>query len=128
MWQYTYNLRGIYETPALTTAPESAQAFAQSLEITESARSAGRTLLTEKESKDLLAAYGIPDFNVKSFRTTNVLRWEYKPGSTLFVVWQQGRDESSPYGDFRFNRDFGRAFTTPGTNVFLVKVSRWLNF
>jgi len=34
---------------------------------------------------------GDPDFNVKSFRTTNVLRWEYKPGSTLFVVWQQAR-------------------------------------
>src|SRR5262249_42453765 len=34
-------------------------------------------------------ANGNPDFNVKSFRTTNVLRWEYKPGSTLFVVWQQ---------------------------------------
>src|SRR5207244_13423998 len=30
-----------------------------------------------------------PDFNYKSFRTTNVLRWEYKPGSTLFVVWPQ---------------------------------------
>ena len=38
------------------------------------------------------AAYGNPDFNVKSFRTTNVLRWEYRPGSTLFVVWQQARE------------------------------------
>ena len=36
---------------------------------------------------------GSPDFNYKSFRTTNVLRWEYRPGSTLFVVWQQGREE-----------------------------------
>ena len=36
---------------------------------------------------------GNPDFNYKSFRTTNVLRWEYRPGSTLFVVWQQGREE-----------------------------------
>ena len=34
------------------------------------------------------------DFNVRSFRTTNVLRWEYKPGSALFVVWQQGRRRS----------------------------------
>ena len=37
---------------------------------------------------------GNADFNVLTFRTTNVLRWEYKPGSTLFVVWQQGRDGS----------------------------------
>ena len=33
---------------------------------------------------------GNPDFNYRSFRTTNVVRWEYRPGSTLFVVWQQG--------------------------------------
>src|SRR5207244_1111961 len=33
-----------------------------------------------------------PDFNYRSFRTTNVLRWEYKPGSTLFLVWQQARE------------------------------------
>ena len=35
---------------------------------------------------------GNADFNVLSFRTTNVMRWEFKPGSTLFVVWQQGRE------------------------------------
>ncbi len=34
-----------------------------------------------------------PDFNYRSFRTTNVLRWEYKPGSALFVVWQQGKSD-----------------------------------
>ncbi len=71
---------------------------------------------------------GEPDFNYRSFRTTNVLRWEYRPGSALFVVWQQGREDTGARGDFRFGRDFGRAFTTPGTNVFLVKVSRWVNF
>ncbi|HXI27696.1 MAG TPA: DUF5916 domain-containing protein, partial [Vicinamibacterales bacterium] len=59
-----------------------------------------------------LAANGNPDFNVKSFRTTNVLRWEYKPGSTMFVVWQQSRDGSQDYGDVRFSRDFGRIFDT----------------
>ena len=34
---------------------------------------------------------GIRDFNTKSFRSNVVLRWEWKPGSTLFVVWQQNR-------------------------------------
>jgi hypothetical protein len=71
---------------------------------------------------------GDPDFNVRSFRTTNVLRWEYRPGSALFVVWQQGRDDFVPRGDFRFGRDFGGVFDAPATNVFLVKISRWLNF
>jgi Domain of unknown function (DUF5916) len=70
---------------------------------------------------------GQPDFNVRSFRTTNVLRWEYRPGSALFVVWQQGRDEFGPEGGFRFNRDFGHVFGAPATNLFLVKISRWFN-
>lgn len=71
---------------------------------------------------------GNPNFNYRSFRTTNVLRWEYRPGSSLFVVWQQGRETTADYGDFRFGRDFGRVFGTPASNVFLVKMSYWLNF
>lgn len=71
---------------------------------------------------------GNPDFNVHSFRTTNVLRWEYRPGSTLFVVWQQGRDGFQPRGDFALGRDVSRMFSAPSRNVFLVKVSRWLDF
>jgi len=71
---------------------------------------------------------GDPDFNYRSVRTTNVLRWEYRPGSALFVVWQQGREDTTSQGDFRFGRDIGGAFDTPGSNVFLVKFSRWLNF
>ncbi|MCX6380844.1 MAG: bifunctional acetate--CoA ligase family protein/GNAT family N-acetyltransferase [Armatimonadetes bacterium] len=60
MWQYTYNMRGIYETPTMTSALESSQALSKAQKITHDARNAQRTLLTEKESKDLLAAYGIP--------------------------------------------------------------------
>ena len=71
---------------------------------------------------------GNPDFNYRSFRSTNVLRWEYRPGSALFVVWQQGREETADYGDFRMGRDFGQVFSTPASNVFLVKMSYWLNF
>jgi hypothetical protein len=70
---------------------------------------------------------GAPDFNYRSFRTTNVLRWEYRPGSTLFVVWQQGREESGGNGEFRFGRDFRYIFDAPAHNVFLVKFSYWLN-
>ena len=68
-----------------------------------------------------------PDFNFKSFRTTNVLRWQYKPGSTLFVVWQQGREDEIERGDFRLGRDFHGVFAMPSTNVFLVKFAYWLN-
>jgi len=71
---------------------------------------------------------GNPDFNYKSFRTTNVLRWEYKPGSTLFVVWQQSREASDTSGDFHFSRDVGRIFDIPAHNVLLVKFTYWLNY
>jgi hypothetical protein len=70
---------------------------------------------------------GNPDFNYRSFRTTNVLRWEYKPGSALFVVWQQGREAVLESGRFDFGRDFGGAFTAPARNVFLIKWSYWVN-
>ena len=70
---------------------------------------------------------GRPDFNVRSFRTTNVLRWEYRPGSAIFVVWQQGRDEFGAVGSFDFSRDFSRTLGAPATNLFLVKISHWLN-
>lgn len=71
---------------------------------------------------------GNPDFNVRSFRTTNVLRWEYRPGSALFVVWQQAREGSAARGDFALARDLGRMFQAPAQNTLLVKISRWLNF
>ena len=71
---------------------------------------------------------GNADFNYRSFRTTNVLRWEYRPGSSLFVVWQQGREDNAPRGDFRFGRDFSGVFSVPASNVFLVKFSYWLNY
>ena len=75
-----------------------------------------------------LAANDDPDFNVKSFRTTNVVRWEYKPGSTLFVVWQQARENDAVPGGFRFGRDVHDIFGVPPKNVFLVKLAYWLNY
>jgi hypothetical protein len=71
---------------------------------------------------------GNPDFNYQSLRMTNVLRWEYKPGSALYVVWQQGRETVHEQRRFDFNRDFGDVFGIPASNVFLVKFSYWLNF
>jgi hypothetical protein len=70
---------------------------------------------------------GNPDFRYASFRTTNVLRWEYRPGSTLFVVWQQGREEVVDDGRFRGLSGLGDVFNAPAGNVFLVKMSYWLN-
>ena len=73
-------------------------------------------------------ADGNPDFNVKSFRTTNVVRWEYRPGSTLFVVWQQARENDGVPDGFRFGRDARDIFAVPPRNVFLVKLAYWFSY
>ena len=68
------------------------------------------------------------DFNIKFFNSNLVLRWEYRPGSTLFVVWNQGRqDFESTEGTRNINGDFGRLFNSYPSNTFLVKMSYWLN-
>ena len=66
-----------------------------------------------------------PDFTVRSLQGNAVLRWQYRPGSTLFLVWQQQRSGFDPAGDFRFD-NLGTLFTDDLTNVFLVKLSYWL--
>ncbi len=61
MWRYTYNLRGLYETPALAEGPAlPAVARNRALEIVQKVRESGRTLLNEYEAKQLLSCYGIP--------------------------------------------------------------------
>jgi hypothetical protein len=64
-----------------------------------------------------------PDFNLKSLRGTVVLRWEYRPGSTIYVVWTQNRADYSHPGDFDFNRDLSLMLRAPGDDIFLLKVN-----
>lgn len=77
------------------------------------------------EDGDGIADYdfGRPDFNFLQFRSNLVLRWEYSPGSALYVVWSQGRTGAFSEGDFSFGRDVGRLFDAHPENVFLVKFS-----
>ncbi len=67
-----------------------------------------------------------PDFNYKSLRGTIVLRWEYHPGSLIYFVWTQNRQDYSHPGDLQFGRDLGDLFTSPGDNIFMLKMTyRW---
>jgi hypothetical protein len=70
--------------------------------------------------------FGNGDFNVRSLRGNAVLRWEYRPGSTLFFVWQQNRSGSEGYGDFAWGRDTGAIFDARPDNVFVIKATYWL--
>jgi hypothetical protein len=67
-----------------------------------------------------------PDFNFRSVRASAVARWEFRPGSALYVVWNENRADTLPIGDFHFRRDLGGIATAPSHDVVLVKVSYWL--
>ena len=68
-----------------------------------------------------------PDFNIKSLRGTAVLRWEFRPGSTLFLVWTQTRDDFNDDGAFRFGRSFDQLINARADNIFVLKFTYWLS-
>ncbi|MFH1567292.1 MAG: DUF5916 domain-containing protein [Gemmatimonadota bacterium] len=68
-----------------------------------------------------------PDFRVRSLHSNLVLRWEYRPGSTLFVVWSQSRERQYEAYRFRPVGDALSSFADDGTDILLVKLSYWLS-
>ena len=67
-----------------------------------------------------------PSFNVKSLRGNAVLRWEYRPGSVLYFVWTQVREDFEPFGDLRFGPSTRRLLDTAADDVFMVKATYYL--
>ena len=68
-----------------------------------------------------------PDLNEQSLNTNVVLRWEYSPGSTLYLVWSQARFGSTSDYLTSFGGDFSDAFSIQPSNVLLLKMSYWLS-
>jgi hypothetical protein len=66
------------------------------------------------------------DFNVRSLIGNAVLRWEYRPGSAIFLVWQRAQADNASVGDFDFGRDVGELLGAPADDRFIVKVNYWL--
>ena len=66
------------------------------------------------------------DFNQRSLIGNVVLRWEYRPGSTIFFVWQHQQFERADIGDFKLGRDVGALFSAPSSDTFIIKVNYWL--
>ncbi len=66
------------------------------------------------------------DFRAVSFRSNLVLRWELRPGSSLFVVWQQDLSDGMRSSQIARPSDLLDAFGAPGRNVLAVKMSYWL--
>ncbi len=71
------------------------------------------------------------DFHRRSLRGNTVLRWEFRPGSTLFLVWSQSRaialeDVGETDLEFRPVHRLRSSLTDPGRNIFLIKCRYWL--
>jgi hypothetical protein len=70
-----------------------------------------------------------PTFTLRSLRGNAVLRWEYRPGSTLYLVWTHASQlDDLARGSIDFNEDVSSLFHGPSENIFLMKVSYWLGF
>ncbi|HET7504113.1 MAG TPA: DUF5916 domain-containing protein [Kofleriaceae bacterium] len=67
-----------------------------------------------------------PDFNFRQLRSTVVLRWEYRPGSTVFAIWSHGQtSDALDDGRLRFGRDLGDLGTAASENIVMVKANYW---
>ncbi|MGH6693151.1 MAG: DUF5916 domain-containing protein, partial [Gammaproteobacteria bacterium] len=66
-----------------------------------------------------------PSFTLRSLRGNAVLRWEYRPGSTVYVVWTRSSSSELPRGAIDFSSDVRAVFRGPAENVFLVKFNYW---
>jgi len=68
-----------------------------------------------------------PDFNFNEFRSIFVGRWEYLPGSTLYVVWEHSMSNNAGYYLPGWDQNLDRMFGLPAKNIFMVKLNYWFN-
>ena len=67
-----------------------------------------------------------PDFNLRALTGNAVVRWEFRPGSALFFVWQQRRTGFESFGDFDFGRDYPAIVRQPPENAYAIKATWWI--
>jgi hypothetical protein len=72
-------------------------------------------------------SFGRPDFNFRQLRSTVVVRWEYRPGSTVFAIWSHGRtSDTFDGGRFQLGRDLSDLGSAASENVVMVKANYWI--
>ena len=79
---------------------------------------------TGGDDSDAFAVYD-PDFNYKALVGTAVLRWEYTPGSNLYLVWTHNGSNSDYPGSFELGRDLSALFQAEADDIFALKVTYW---
>ncbi len=73
-------------------------------------------------------SFELADFNFRELRSNLVFRWEYRPGSTFFLIWSHGRtsDADDPDGRFTLGDDLSALADEGGEHIILAKLNYWL--
>src|SRR6185503_21139844 len=89
----------------------------------------GNNYLVDPDGAGPASSFSVADrtFTTRSLRGNAVLRWEYRPGSTLYLVWQQDRQNPDLMSNFSVGRAFSSLLDTGANNVVAIKWSYWLN-
>jgi hypothetical protein len=133
--------RGDYGDLAEFRAPRTYRFSTYGEDIGTSVRQADGDYLIDPDGPGAAPEFTVRDksFNFRSLLGNAVLRWEWSPGSTLFLVWQQSRaarvrasdfDETGALdvGSFDLGYDTQELFGLPSDDIFLIKMNYWLNF
>ncbi|HUQ04953.1 MAG TPA: DUF5916 domain-containing protein [Kofleriaceae bacterium] len=70
-------------------------------------------------------AFSVPDFSFRELRSNVVLRWQYRPGSTVFFIWSHGRSDSVAEGNLDVERELRGFVEAPAENVVMLKANYW---
>ncbi|MBW3628314.1 MAG: carbohydrate binding family 9 domain-containing protein [Gemmatimonadetes bacterium] len=119
---------GDYGTPMQFQTPRAYEFATFGRDIGSLARD-GDSFLVDPDGPAGRAAFRVPDrtFTTRSLRGNAVLRWEFRPGSTFYAVWQQERLNRDLMNHFGFDRAATTLVDTHANNVFVLKWTYWLN-
>jgi hypothetical protein len=127
-WGQPFVATGKYKNYKYITNPRAGSYTGRFLLYDKDQFISGPNFFNIDENRDAVAEYGFdkPDFNVQYFLSNLVIRWEYNPGSSLYLVWSQTRDNNNETGNLDLLNDLGNLFNRGDTkphNVFLIKLS-----
>lgn len=119
---------GVYGTPKEFLTPSAYRFGTYGVDVGTMTKD-GTRYTVDPDGAGPLASFGVSDrsFTTRSLRGNTVLRWEYRPGSTMYVVWQQERLNPARLDDFRVGNALGSLLDADGKNVFVVKWSYRFN-
>ncbi len=131
-WGQPFLFSGEYSKFKVTVDPRNENYFDQFYEYTENEiyydENDNQIYIDETGDGEADYSFENPDFSVYDFRSNLVLRWEYIPGSFVYLVWSQGRYGDGPSGEFDFGNHLQNLSTAAPTDIFLLKFSYRFSF